>query len=250
MTAERQRLELLTEDLQQQCLLWKIYQANELLQFAYGTLLKFVLDRLAINPLGLSLGDLLADCLDALANEEPWPTNWSAFVGATKPAANAATDESGGEKGFLFDARRTEGSCGGAEAWDALRVIAIVSQRMEPHSEAIRNAFRHLDPAFFHSLATELPYVAGLTEPMFLQSVQRLLRERVIDRHLWVAQRKFVRQHDYTFLLEMDEGRARARHAMQPVFTNPRLGSALWFLYDLALIDEEGLTAAGRRMLA
>jgi hypothetical protein len=78
----------------------------------------------------------------------------------------------------------------------------------------------------------------------------RLLQERVVRRHLWIALRKLRYQNDYTFLFEPDNGRIRLRAKDGPVFTNPRLGPALTFLKDIHLIGEAGLTLLGQHRIA
>ena len=60
-----------------------------------------------------------------------------------------------------------------------------------------------------------------------------------------MALRKFRYQRDYTFLIEMDEGRIRLREKDGPVFTNPRLGPAITFLKDIHLVGGQGLTDLG-----
>jgi hypothetical protein len=83
----------------------------------------------------------------------------------------------------------------------------------------------------------------------FTSAIARIIESRVINRHLWVAHRKFRYQGDYTFLIEADEGRVRPKETSGPVFTNPRLGPALSFLQDIHLIGEKGLTALGEKLV-
>ena len=78
----------------------------------------------------------------------------------------------------------------------------------------------------------------------------RIVRQRVLDRHLWVAIQKFRGPGDYTFLLESDDGRVRLRQKDGPVLTNPRLSSAVAFLEDIHLLSANGTTPAGLRCLA
>jgi hypothetical protein len=102
----------------------------------------------------------------------------------------------------------------------------------------------------FHSLVTESAFLASIEELSFSEAIVRLIEQRVVKRHLWVAHRKFRHQGDYTFLIEADDGLVRLRATSGPVFTNPRMGSALGFLADLHLIGDAGLTALGRRLVA
>ena len=69
--------------------------------------------------------------------------------------------------------------------------------------------------------------------------------ERIIRRHSHVAMQKLRRQGDYTFLFEQQEGRFVYLAAYQPVATTPRLASAIQFLADIHLLDDDGLTPLG-----
>jgi hypothetical protein len=113
----------------------------------------------------------------------------------------------------------------------------------------LRAEFGALDPEGFHTLVTEQAFLSRLPSVAFPAAVSALMRERIINRHLWVAHLKFRYQGDYTFLLEADEGRVRLRAPSGPVFTSPRLGPALSFLSDLRLIDDNGLTTAGQNVV-
>jgi hypothetical protein len=52
----------------------------------------------------------------------------------------------------------------------------------------------------------------------------------------------------YTFLIESELGRLKLRGADGPVFTSPRLGAAIQFLWDTHLIGPEGLTDHGAQI--
>ncbi len=61
--------------------------------------------------------------------------------------------------------------------------------------------------------------------------------------------RKLQYQRDYTFLVENEDGRMRLRAKDGPVFTNPRLAPMLTFLKDIHLVDGDGLTSRGQRLV-
>jgi hypothetical protein len=132
-------------------------------------------------------------------------------------------------------------------AWAALQLIAVVIARSEIHAEVIATEFGALNTEGFHSLVTETKFLRDIEPLAFTTAVGKLLQERIINRHLWVAHRKFRHQGDYTFLFEVDEGRLRQRGMSGPVFTSPRLSPAISFLYDIHLIGDDGLTDLGRR---
>jgi hypothetical protein len=239
--------------LAEHCTRWRIYQANDLLHFAYGTLLAFALCTLEAYPQGITLERLIAECVSQLSEVAPaWPSKWSEFVDQNQPSANPWSPKSDKSEFSLVreiptgDAAET--ATDADAAWRALQLIAIVAARSEEDAPAINAELGSLDRDGFHTLVTERAFLASLQQAEFGTACSRIIRERVINRHLWVAHRKFRYQGDYTFLLEADEGRVRLRGPSGPVFTSPRLGPAISFLFDLRLIDKGGLTAAGRKL--
>jgi len=77
----------------------------------------------------------------------------------------------------------------------------------------------------------------------------KLIEERILRRHLWVALRKFRHQRDYTFLVETDDGKIKLRQKDGPTFTTPRLAPAITFLKDIHLIGEAGISKRGKELL-
>ncbi|MDX8433253.1 hypothetical protein RFN25_07375 [Mesorhizobium abyssinicae] len=251
--ADGRRLLLADERLEHQRRRWRIYQANELLHFSYEMLLKYVLDTLADYPAGVTLASLIGDCVEALVDAlDPWPATWNGFRQATKPRRNAATVTDGSERQLSdlgADAASPQARCTSACAVAALKLLVIVEQRVAEESDTVKEQLGTLDQQFFHSLVTETKFLASLYEVDFTTAVARIIEGRIINRHLWVAHRKFRYQGDYTFLVEVDDGRVRLRETSGPVFTNPRLGSALNLLRDIHLIGGNGLTALGRKVI-
>ena len=141
--------------------------------------------------------------------------------------------------------RRDDKICSPEIAWNAIKLLAILHKRVNEDGHDIVAELGHFDPDAFRSLLSE----NSIPQPSYKRRICRAfgapLEERVIRRHLWVALRKFRYQRDYTFLIEMDEGRLRLRDIDGPVFTNPRLGPAITFLKDIHLIDGQGLTDQG-----
>lgn len=246
-------LSLADERLELQRRRWRIYQANDLLHFSYETLLKYILDTLADYPAGVTLTSLIGECVEALSDDlDSWPVTWNAFRQATKPKRNAATVKNGGERqlsGLGTGAASPHARCTSACAVAALKLLAIIEQRVAEDYNVVNEELGLLDQQFFHSLVTESKFLASLDGLDFATAVARIIEGRIINRHLWVAHRKFRYQGDYTFLFEADEGRVRLRETSGPVFTNPRLGSALNFLRDIHLIGDKGLTALGRKVI-
>ena len=132
------------------------------------------------------------------------------FSQASCPRQNANGDTPNAERSLVEAIAPTSGlnhRTTPAEAWAALRLLAVVANRAQAESAIIGAALGHLDREGFHSLVTEMNFLNADPDQPFPRTVVRLIEERVIKRHLWVAHRKFRYQNDYTFLIESDDGR-------------------------------------------
>lgn len=129
-------------------------------------------------------------------------------------------------------------------------LLAVLHRRFGEQVERIARELPVLAHGeFLRSLVTELRFLDQHAVDPLEMLLTRIVRQRVLDRHLWVAIQKFRGPGDYTFLLESDDGRVRLRQKDGPVLTNPRLSSAVAFLEDIHLLSANGTTAAGLRFL-
>ena len=236
-----------TEELASHRQRWWVYQANDLTHISYEVLLKFNLDLLGPYPDGLSLGRFIGEVVEAIKSvADHWPKSWKEFLEQNQTSDPLA------EKALCADAMGAasySSACTPQDAWTALKLLAVVQNRAHALEKTIRVELGALDPTDFRSLLTELEFLKKHTDEDFTATVTKLIEQRIIRRHFWVALRKLRYQGDYTFLIEADDGRVRLRAKDGPVFTNPRLGPAITFLKDIHLIDKEGLTDHGRKVL-
>lgn len=244
-------LDLGSPELEAQRQLWWVYHANDLCHVAYETLLKFTLDTLADYPAGIALSRLIPLCVERILRTAPGtPAHWTAFIDASRPASNAyAADDEGSEFSLSLSIMKRAGRndasvCPPEIAWNAVRLLAILHRRVRDEDRDIASALCRFNPEAFHSLLTEIRFLEAHAGEPFEALLGRLLEQRVVQRHLWVALQK-LRAGDYTFLIERDEGKLRLRGKDGPVFTNPRLGPAITFLKDIHLVGGQGLTDYG-----
>lgn len=240
----------------QQRFAWAVYQANDLLHVCYETVLKLALDVLGNSPTGMSFDRLVtqtvARLMSALAAH---PTgSWNELVAswllADDPAsANDPTSEFSLHRAALRSSKAEVFTSEESARCSVLLLVALY-KRFRPYLERIARELPVLAQGeFLRSLVTELRFLeASATEPLE-KLLTRLVQQRVLDRHLWVAIQKFRGQGDYTFLLESDDGRVRLRQKDGPVLTTPRLSSAIAFLEDIHLLGASGPTAAGLRVI-
>lgn len=236
-----------------QCKRWWVYHANDLCHITLETLLKFALDTVGTYPAGIALERLLPLCAtQILEAADSRPANWSDFLDSTTPAQNAYGGGPNSEWSLSQNLIRSAGrsddrACAPETAWNAVSLLALLHKRVQTEDRDIGAELGGFNPDAFHSLLTETRFLNRHADEDFKSLLERLIEKRVVRRHLWVAFRKFRYQRDYTFLIEMDDGRLRLREIDGPVFTNPRLGPALTFLRDIHLIDDQGVTSRGAR---
>jgi hypothetical protein len=241
-------------DLERQRQRWWVYQANDLTHICFETLLKYVLDALDVHPAGIPLARLITDSVeDIMAAGDARPKSWAAFLDETVPASNAWSPDSPRSEVNLvqaaMEAARHDRFCGPQGAWSALRLLAVLHNRVRGSVKDISEELGAFDPSVFRSLLTELRFLNEHMQADFGNIVARLIEERVIRRHLWIGLRKLRYQGDYTFLIETDDGLVRLREKDGPVFTNPRLAPTITFLKDIHLLGENGLTAFGHQRI-
>jgi hypothetical protein len=203
-------------DLQRHSERWWVYQANDLTHICFEALLKFVLDALETHPGGIPLARLIADCVaDITASVDPQPKSWAVFLDETVPALNAWSPDSPVSEATLaqevMKAARPNEFCGPEGAYTALRLLAVLHNRVRASVKDIGEELGAYDPSAFRSLLTELSFLDNHMQADFAVTVARLIEERVIRRHLWIALRKLRYQGDYTFLIHGRRPGAPAR---------------------------------------
>jgi hypothetical protein len=231
---------------------WWVYHANDLCHIALETLFKFTLDNLGRYPAGITLGRLVPLCVDQILQAADHKSaNWAEFVNDIQPVDNAyEQDDLDSEWSLSQDivrgaGRSDEKVCTPELAWKAVKLLAILHKRIQKEGRDIAAELGRFDPDAFRSLLSETRFLDRQLNKAFGETLGQILEERIVRRHLWVALRKFRYQRDYSFLIEMDEGRLRLRDKDGPVFTNPRLKPAITFLKDIHLIGGQGLTDQG-----
>ena len=211
-------------------------------------MLKYAVDLLEPYRSGITLQSLIGEEISSIrASVTDWPLNWRSFVEQTvtespdleETLCNTCIADAWSDR--VASARG---------AWDALKLLAVVCERARSYEDLIKSELGTLDPSVFRSLLSESRFLEEHADAGFEELLHKLIEQRIIRRHLWVALQKLRHQGDYTFLIESDDGRVRLHAKDGPVFTNPRLGPAITFLRDIHLVDGNGLTDQGRKVLS
>ncbi|HAA70686.1 MAG TPA: hypothetical protein DCE55_16230 [Planctomycetaceae bacterium] len=245
LDSEGKPLSLQAVELTDHRMRWWIYQANDLIHIAYGTLFKYSMDLLESYPAGIPLGTLIGETIETIrSTADSWPRTWEQHL--SHSASSDPNTEEDLVKVLMREGQRN-GICTADGAWSALTLLAVVHKQARDFKQQIHSELHHLDMS--QSLHTELNFLDSHSADDFEHIVHAILEQRIIKRHLWVALRKLRYQGDYTFLFESDDGRIRLRAKDGPVFTNPRLATSISFLKDTYLIDDTGLTDRGHSML-
>jgi hypothetical protein len=242
----------LGQDLEDHRWRWWSYQAGDLGRIACEALLKWVLDTIEAHTAGIEPGLAIAEAVSDLGIAEAgWPDTWRQLVAALPLAVNPhSRTERTSERRLAqstLDAGRGAQRADVASARAAIELLAVLHQRCAPHRDLLAKQLG-AEGAAFRSLASELSFLDAHQDMPLAETLARFLRDRVLERHLWVALQKLRYQGDYTFLVEADQGKLRVRAKDGPVLTNPRLDNALSFLRDVHLLDDSGLTDTGRAL--
>jgi hypothetical protein len=233
---------------------WWVYQVNDLFHICFEVLLKYLLDKLEIYPGGLPVNELIGNSVaDILSSAEVRPENWAHLLELMPPADNASSRALHTAEyrlaGELMKTTRPEQQCGPETAWIALKLLAVLHNRVCAAEVAALRELAEFGDGAFRSAVTETRFLELHLKTPFEDIVAEIMENRVLRRHLWIALRKLRYQNDYTFLIEADNGRIRLRDKDGPVFTNPRLGPAVSFLRDVHLLGASGLTLLGERRM-
>jgi hypothetical protein len=235
---------------------WAVYQANDLLHMSYETILKVALDALGSSPAGMPFETLVGRTVSRLVSAlgtsaaESWKALCESLTLADDPvSANNPMSELSLQRAVLRSSN-LEAITDDESARCSVLLLAVLHERFSALLERIARELPVLaEGGFLRSLVTELRFLGEhATEPL-PTLLTRIVRQRVLDRHLWVAIQKFRGPGDYTFLLESDNGSVRLRQKDGPVPTNPRLSSTVAFLEDIHLLSANGITPAATRLI-
>jgi hypothetical protein len=233
---------------------WWAYQAGDLGRVAYESLLKWLLDVLETYPAGLGADQLAHAAVDEMELAKTgWPKTWGKLVSNLPTAKNPLSeDEATAEFALtaeVLQAGTDERRAPLRSALAAVELLAVLFRKCHQERAFLASQFGGDHPeAAGRSFVNELAFLGDQDDTPVSDLLVRIFKERILNRHLWVAMRKLQYQRDYTFLVETDDGRVRLRAKDGPVLTNPRLGPALTFLRDIHLVDPNGLTKRGERL--
>lgn len=233
--------------LEEQRRTWEAYQAQDLFQLGAAGLLAWALGLMHETVDGISLDELKTEAAARLTEADPvnaacsW-VNYRAAIGANGPKfenwAKAVSD-------------RRHASA--ERAWTAVSLLAALHQRIDDDMDlgsTIDARFRARGETHARSIYTELEWLRRHEAKPVAGMIADYLAEQIVRRHNWVALQKLRRQKDYTYLFENRDGRLARRADYIPVATTPRLAPAIQFLWDIAVIDENGPTDRGLALLA
>jgi hypothetical protein len=232
------------ERMERQRVRWEAYQCHDLFQVAAAALLDWSMDLMAETEAGLTPAEMEEKVRNRLASLDTSSaaSTWSGLGNDIEPDTYHYR-----ETWSRLTSRR-----GTAEqkAWDAIHLIAALGRRLTKRPTLLEVVGRELAPSGGgRSIMTELRWFHAERDAQVGNLIARYVVERIVRRHSWVAMQKLRRQRDYTFLVEVHDGRWLRRGAYAPVATTPRLGPAVQFLADIHLVAADGPTARGRAVL-
>ena len=248
--------EAISADEDKQRFAWAVYQANDLLHLSYETILKVALDTLGSSPAGMPfetlVGRTVSRLVSALGTDaaESWKALCASLTLADDPVSDKNPMSDFSLQRAVLRSSKLEAVTDDESARCSVLLLAVLHERFVGLLQRIGRELPVLAQGdFLRSLVTELRFLGEHAAEPLPTLLTRIVRQRVLDRHLWVAIQKFRGPGDYTFLLESDDGRVRLRQKDGPVLTNPRLSSTVAFLEDIHLLSAKGTTPAAMRLI-
>jgi hypothetical protein len=251
--ADGQAIAFEEPDLMHQRRRWWAYHAGDLGRMAFESLLKWLLDTLEAHQSGLASDQLVDATVDRLEiSQAGWPSTWSALVTDLPRSSHCLAEEATSERTLaaeVLEAGKDERLAPLRSARAAVELLAVLARQCAVDRKffAAQHGGDHPESPG-RSFANELAFLDVHGNMPVSDLLRAILKKRILQRHLWVAMRKLQYQRDYTFLVESHDGRLRLRAKDGPVATNPRLGPALTFLWDIHLVNKGGLTKRGDRL--
>lgn len=242
---------LTPKSLSNRCEMWQAYQANELGHIALESLLALLLG--IIPEHGMELGLLVHKVVETVqAGLKTSDESWSAYCRSQGIAPNASdySDDSSEAalSRFVLDAGDpVEAAVAG------IRLLAALDRRWAGYDHPVGRTFgptNRLGMRFPQSIRGTLAFLRSHGNAPLDRTLARLVQCFIVEQHLRVALHKLHQQGKRTFLFELDDDLMIRRLLTAPVLTNPRLSSAIGFLKDLHLVDNNGPTMRGKALLA
>lgn len=206
---------------------WQHYQVGDMVRLIYENLLNHSILALEDADEGLTAPELIAD----LVKEVPeisfraWLTSLADFQGSLRELQ---------ARGMVR---------AGASLSDILTPLARLWLNWRDRLEELKESYKEAPGQ--QTCFTELQWIAARLEEPADKAIGQLLFHRVLRRHLEVAARKFRLQSSYTYLIEVEDSRLRARGKVNVNSSGPRLATALRFLEDVDLMEKGCITPRG-----
>ncbi len=236
--------------LQNRLRMWQAYQANEFSHLAMEGLLRLLLESMPDEPINVhSAIDLVVAKL--LTGIERIPSSWKELREGQSLSPNPSDLAAEGSEASLAKGVLNTSDPASA-AFAGIRLMAVLDKRWPGNDHSVGATFALGTPLrtrFPQSVMGVLTYLRLRENAPFVQTIKDLIQRFVLEQHFRIALRKLNQQGKRTFLFELIDGQLQKPLSMNPIYTNPRLTTSLSFLRDLYLIDANGPTSRGRRLM-
>lgn len=205
---------------------WQHYQVGDMVRLVYERLLNHAILALEDFNEGLPAPELVSELVIDIPDVplEVWLTTLSEGPESLRELQ---------ARGMVHDAQLGDILAPLARLWRGWR------HRLDDIGESYKEAPGQ------QTCFTELRWIEAHLKESAEIALGRLLFHRVLRRHLEVAARKFRLQSSYTYLIEVDEARLRARGKMNVNPSGPRLATAIRFLEDVDFLKKGRITPRG-----
>lgn len=209
---------------------WQHYQAADMLRVAYEALMNHAISGIEESVDGVAMPVLASSLVDDVP-DVPFE-DWLRTLSASDKSLQQMQEDARGEEAPLEV---------------IMTVVARIWRKWGPRVSELAESL-NAKPGF-QTCATELSWIEAHRTMNAREAMGLLLNDRIIRRHLEVAARKLRLQGGYTYLVELEDARLRARSRIHVEPSGPRLHTARIFLEDVGLLEDGCITDRGLKYL-
>jgi len=233
---------------------WRLYQINEYMHFSLETLFNYLLEKarhinqwISINMLSEDMKDDFIKNIDQYKEIKETDTI-SHFVELLKKDNQKKKDQKGSPAWYIDQIKKQEGNeMNIVNAF--LCIFSLLSRHSNDYVELYRFGEKH-DIIRFGSFLDILSFYNNNYKLSISAFIKKIIYQKIINRHLEVAYKKLAVEKIDTLKFAYDNNYILGLNKIDAAWNTPRLRSAINFIKDLSIIDDNGkITIYGNKII-
>jgi len=235
---------------------WKLYQINEYMHYSLETLFNYLLEHARHINQWLSIDELTEDMKSKFfKNIKHYKEikiteqdSVSHLIELLKEHNQKKKDQEGSPAWYIGQIK--------TQVWNEMNIVnaflcifSLFSRHSDEYNELYKFGEQH-DIIRFGSFLDVLSFYNNNKNQTMSQFIKKTICHKILNRHLEVAYKKLAVEKKDTLKFAYDNNFILGLHKVDAVWNTPRLRSAINFIKDLSIIDENGkITEYGNKII-